>query len=171
MNKTTGVRRLTALVAITAILVATSSCVNRQGWFAAFGDTRACYGVALETRTTKLDGGAASWYSAQNTCNYASQLQLATFVQVSVTIQAWIANPGIWANCTLTKTVANNTGTITFDFNETWGGDQFNGGVCGGGPFSGDPQAGVLFATNAGHVVKVNGTNQFTNQAVTEVAS
>lgn len=160
-----------APMALMALVLLASGCVNRQGAFASAGATRGCYGVALETRTAKLDGGAASWYSNSPTCDFANQGAIATYVQVAVTIQGYNPWASSWVNCTHTKIVSNYTGSIQFDFNENWGGDWFQGGICGGSTFSGDPATGYTFATNAGHVVRLNGNNQFTNQAVTEVAA
>ena len=161
------VGRLGKVLLVMVVLVALGACTTVQGAFYSYGSTRACYGDAVETRTATLGGGGASWYNATSTCDYSNTTEIATFVQIATTLQVY--NPYVpgWVNCTYTKIDSNNTGLVSYNLAN----DYFQGGICTGPGSPGNPPAGYQYATNSGHVVRVNGADRFTNKAAVETST
>ena len=140
-------------------------CQFRQDDYATYYTNKACYFVGLETQTDELYGAAGSWYTDRSSCDLSDLRRIATYVQVDMTIQYSIPGYG-WGSCHYMKSTNSSAGSTSVE-SPDYAPAIFTS--CRQEP-SMKPTAGMLFATNAAHTVRINGTDRWTNQAVTERA-
>lgn len=128
-------------------------CYSRQGSFNSYGATQACYRVDISAvGVSTLEGGAATWWSANSVCDAADPAQLAGDVGVQQTLLDDGKPGGGWWDCSYTKEANSSSGYVAYHH----GASSYVFGRCLDG---GRPISGVWYQSSGYHTVALpNGT-------------